>query len=479
MQSRCRNSFLQFTRTLSLEPEPAAHHRLLIAKLEAFARGEIPNLMVFMPPGAAKSTYCTVLFPAWYANYHKAQKKNILSISYADELAESFGRRVRNIIGSQEYYDMTGISLAKDSSAADKWETNTGSGYKAAGVGKGITGFRADLGIIDDPVKGAEEAASETVKRKTIEWYENDFVTRLKPGAQKLLVMTRWVEDDLAGYLLDEMATGGEQWEILRLPFIAEANDPLGRPIGERLWKEWFTDEMEKQARRNERKFSALYQQRPAPLEGLMFKREHLRYYRELPKNLKYYMTSDYAVSLGAGDYTVFIVFAVDEHDNIYIVDIWRQQADSETWTEAMCDLILRYKPLMFGEEKGVILKAVNGLIVKRMREKRAYVYRYTMPSVNSKEARAQAIHGRCSMGMVFLPEHADWLSDFIHELLTFPGGKFDDTVDAFGLIGRMLDKLAKASEPEEEKKVKMLNEATLDEMWQVREENKNVRKRI
>jgi len=470
---------LHFTKTLSIEPDPAAHHRLLIDRLQQLCDGKIKNLMVFMPPGSAKSTYATVLFPAYYINYHHATRKNVLSISYADELADSFGRRVRNIVAGQEYYDATGISLMKDATASDRWFTTTGSGYKAAGIGKGITGFRADLAIIDDPVKGAEEAQSEAIKKRNKEWYLNDFKTRLKPGAQKLLIMTRWVEDDLAGYLLDEMQKGGEQWEVLRLPMIAEANDPLGREIGEQLWKEWFTPEMIADAKRNERTWNALYQQRPSPLEGVFFKREHFRYYTRLPEHLKKYMVTDYAVSSAAGDYTVFIIFGIDEHDNIYIIDLYRAKVDSAVWVDVLCDWIIRYRPLMLGEEKGVILKSLDPFIRKRMQERQAYAFRQGFASLSNKESRASGIQARASMGMVFIPETAEWLADFIHELLTFPGGRNDDIVDCMGLIGRMLDVMSKAYVPEAEQPIRGINEATFDEMIAAHDGREKLRERI
>lgn len=462
-----------------IEPEPALHHRLLIDHLQRLVEGEFDNLMVFMPPGSAKSTYATVLFPAYYMNYHKNVKKNVLSISYGDELAEHFGRRVRNIVGGQDYYDITGVSLSKDSSASARWETNTGSRYYAAGAGAAITGFRADLGIIDDPLKGREEASSDAIKKKIKAWYISDFTTRLKPGAKKLLIMTRWDEDDLAGWLLDEEKKGGEKWKVLRLPFIAEANDPLGRNVGDLLWPEYFTPEMVARAKRDERTFNALYQQRPSPLEGAFFKRDHFRYYATLPKHLKYYMTTDYAVSSAGGDYTVFLIWALDENANIYIIDMYRDQVDSKFWVDVLCDWIKRYRPLMLGEEKGVILKALDPFIKKRMQECMAYAFRQPFASVSDKETRASGIQARASMGMVYLPEHAEWLADFIHELLTFPGGKNDDIVDCMGLIGRMLDIIAPATVPDKDQPVRGIHEATFDEMLAAHDERKQQRERI
>ncbi|MCC7017889.1 MAG: terminase, partial [Rhodospirillales bacterium] len=228
--------------------------------------------MVFMPPGSAKSTYASILFPAWYLG--RNPDKHVLASSHTTELAERFGRRVRNIIAEPDYGKVFQTRLAADSQAAGRWATQQGGEYYAAGVGSAILGFRADLGLIDDPVAGREAADSEREREKIWEWYKSDFYTRLKPGAAIVLIMQRWREDDLAGRLLDEAEKGGEQWEVLRLPMEAEEGDALGREPGEPLWPEWFTSDMREQARRDPRNWLALYQQRPRAESGGELRRE-------------------------------------------------------------------------------------------------------------------------------------------------------------------------------------------------------------
>ena len=245
--------------------QPARHHELLIDRLEAIERGDITRLMVLMPPGSAKSTYVSTLFPPWYLARHPDHA--VVAASHTSELSERFGRRVRNIIN--EHAATLGIALAPDIQAANQWETTQGGEYFAVGVLGAITGRRADLVVIDDPVKSRLEADSETIRERVWEWWKADLQTRLKPGAKIVLVMTRWHESDLGGMLLEEMATAGRQWEILKLPMEAEQNDPLGRAPGEPLWPEWFTDDMRADAKRDQRTWSALYQQRPAPDTGI------------------------------------------------------------------------------------------------------------------------------------------------------------------------------------------------------------------
>ena len=182
---------------------PARHHRHLISKLEAVERGEIRRLMVFMPPGSAKSTYASVVFPSWYLGRNPGN--SIIHGSHTTELAERWGRRIRNTVNDPAYQNIfPNVALAQDSQAAGRWALANGGEYYAAGCGSAIVGFRADLGIIDDPIAGREQADSEREREKIKEWYRSDFYTRLKPNGAIVLIMQRWHEDDLAGWLLTE-----------------------------------------------------------------------------------------------------------------------------------------------------------------------------------------------------------------------------------------------------------------------------------
>jgi hypothetical protein len=192
--------------------EPARHHRLLIDKLEAVTRGDIDRLAVFMPPGAAKSTYASILFAPWYFGVYPDHC--IIAASHTAELAEKWGDVSET--WSANTRSCLGAGLAPDSQAAGRWETDRGGEYFAAGVGGAIAGRRADLVVIDDPVRSREDADSELIRDKTWDWYKSDLYTRLKPGGRIVLIQTRWHEDDLAGRLLADMATGGDQWESYR-----------------------------------------------------------------------------------------------------------------------------------------------------------------------------------------------------------------------------------------------------------------------
>lgn len=439
--------------------EPAAHHRLLIEKLEQVSSGKIDRLAVFMPPGAAKSTYSSILYAPWYFSQHP--QHCVIAASHTAELAEKWGRRVRNLLAENAL--ILGVGLAPDSQAAGRWETDHGGEYFAAGVGGAVAGRRADLVVIDDPIRSREDADSETIRDKTWDWYKSDLYTRLKPGGRIVLIQTRWHEDDLAGRLLEDMKAGGDQWEVISLPALAEDNDPLGRAPGVPLWPEWEDlDNLERKRRAvGPRDWSALYQQRPAPEEGDYFKSDWLRPYEKAParETLRVYGGSDYAVTSDGGDYTVHAVVGLDPEGRMYLLDLWRKQAASDVWVEAFCDLVLRWKPIGWAEETGQIRSGVGPYIDRRQRERRAYVSREQFPTRGDKSVRAQSIRGRMALEGLYVPISASWYPNLRSELLSFPAGKHDDQVDALGLVGQLLDKMTAGSRPKEPEKPKTLND--------------------
>lgn len=420
---------------------------MLIEALEAVGRGDLDLLAVFMPPGSAKSTYGSVLFPA----HNMQRRENVLAASHTVELAERWGRRVRNLVA--EHGRALGVGLSPDSQAAGRWALDDGTEYYAAGVMTGIAGFRAKIGLIDDPVRSRQDADSELIRDRIWDWYINDFRTRLVPGARQILIQTRWHEDDLAGRALQH-----GDWYVLSLPALAEENDPLGRKPGEPLWGDdayGYGSQLEQLAKDTPpRTWSALYQQRPAPEEGDYFKADWLRTYDTLPPRaeMQVYGGSDYAVTADGGDYTVHVVIGLDADNRMYVLDLWRKQAASDVWVSAFCGLVKQWKPLGWAEEKGQINAGVGPFLEAEMRRLQAYVAREQFPTRGDKAVRAQSIRGRMAVEGLYLPRNAPWLADFRSELLHFDAGKHDDIVDALGLVGQLLDKMvagrrAKASE--------------------------------
>jgi len=416
-------------------------------------RGEIDRLAIFMPPGSAKSTYASALFPPWYLAQNPA--KSVIAASHTAELAERWGRRVRNLVS--EHAPRLGYAIAADNQSAGRWATSADGEYYAAGVGGSITGRRADLVVIDDPVRSREDAESETVREKVWDWYRADLITRLKPGASVCLVQTRWHEDDLAGRILEAEGDkkDGGQWEVIRLPALAELLDPLGRAPGDALWPEWEGVEQLERKRSiiGPRDWSALYQQRPTAEDGTYFKKEWFRTYKDTPERLTIYMSGDFAVTEGGGDFTELAVWGVDQFDNVYALDWWSGQASSDRWAAEFIRLIKRWKPVTFIGEAGPIRRAMEPLLGRMMRDERAYTVVEWLSSGNDKAANARPLQAFMANGRFHWPA-TEWAERVQDQMLRFPDGKYDDAVDACSLFGRHMDKVwgaipARAPEPD------------------------------
>lgn len=426
-----RKTLIPFTEYTFPGYETAEHQRVIAEHLDRVIAGDLDRLMILMPPRHGKSELASRRFPAFFVGQHPS--KSIIAASYSSDLASDFGREVRNIVASREYERLfPGTRLAQDSQAANRWHTDAGGAYVAAGVGTAITGRGAHVLLIDDPVKDRQEADSEATRESVWKWYSSTAYTRLAPDGAIVLIQTRWHEDDLAGRLLHKASRGGDQWTVLELPAMHE---------GKALWPEWYNVERLERIRTaiDPRDWSALFQQRPSPESGHYFKREWFRWYDEIPKHLRVYGASDYAVTDKGGDYTVHLVVGIDPEDNIHILDLWREQTESDVWIEAFLDLVVKWKPLYWAEERGQIIKSVGPFIEKRMRERKVYCARESFTSAVDKPTRGQAIRARASMGKVYLPQQAPWLSSLMTELMTFPVGVNDDQVDTLSLIGRML----------------------------------------
>jgi hypothetical protein len=243
----------------------------MIAELEAVTGGENGRLMLFLPPGSAKSTYGSVLFPAWY--FAQKPGRAVLGASHTATLAERFSKKVQGLV--RDHGPTLGYRLTTE--AADLWTTTNGGEYRAAGANVGIAGFRADLGVVDDLMRSREEAESLAARDKLWSWWLSDFLPRLKPEAAIVLINTRWHQDDLAGRLL---ATEGDRWRVLKVPAIAGENDPLGRAPGEPLWSDdgyGYGLELAQVRETYERAGAmrdwwSLYQQEPRPPAGTIFR---------------------------------------------------------------------------------------------------------------------------------------------------------------------------------------------------------------
>lgn len=455
---KARAGLIEFTKYTNPAYVAAPHHELIAAKLEAVERGEIKRLMIMMPPRHGKSELASRRFPAFFTGRNEG--KQIIAASYNSDLANDFGREVRNIVSSSEFRALFDTTLSQDSQAANRWHTDKGGMYVAAGVGTAITGRGADILLIDDPFKDREEADSELRRQRVWDWYTSTAYTRLMPGGAVVVINTRWHDDDLSGKLLEEQEKGGDQWDVLSLPAISLDNEPL--------WPEWYPLERLEQIRSvlPARDWNALYQQNPIPDDGDYFKADWFGEYEELPENLTTYGASDYAVTDGGGDFTEHGVIGVDANKNIYIKDWWKKQAASNVWIDSQCDLIVKHEPLCWFGETGPIRRSIEPFLMQRMQSREAYCRVEWLASISDKPTRARPIQAMASMGKVFLPKNAPWKADLLNQLLRFPAGKYDDGVDVLSLFGRGLEFIRGPKKRNADHKRSAVHEMNMEQSW-------------
>lgn len=417
----------------------ARHTKLIANKLKEVEEGKNKRLMIFLPPRHSKSMTVSETFPSYFIG--KNLNRRVILVSYGDSLARKFGRANRNKLEEygEEIFD---VRLSKDNSNVTNWGIE---GYRggmiSAGIGGGITGEGADLLIIDDPIKNRSEADSSVYREKVWDEWQNTLYTRLQPDGAVIIILTRWHEDDLAGRLLNAEYGEVEDWDIVRLPAIAEENDLLGREIGESLWPEYGFDRKWAEDTRiavGSRVWASLYQQRPAPAEGNIVKREWWQYYNELPENLDEVIQS-WDLSFKEtedGSYVVGQVWG-RKGANKYLIDQIRARMDFTKTLKAIRNLTRKYP---IARLKLIEEKANGAAIISTLRQEISGIV--PVNPKGSKEARASAVSPDIEAGNVYLPSPniAAWINDFIEEWAAFPHGGNDDQVDA---TSQALDRLS------------------------------------
>ncbi len=433
-------------------------HQLLSEALEAVERGEMPRIIITMPPRHGKTQLASHAFSAWYMG--RNPYNSIITASYNETLAEEAGNKVREYLLSPMFAQVfPDCHLRKGSKAVDRLQTVEGGTAFFTGVGGTIAGRGGDVLIIDDPIKNSEAADSPTLREKQWQWFTQDMMSRLMTDmGAVIIIMTRWHEDDIVGRLTDPRnpcysKEEAANWKILHLPALAEANDPLGRQKDEALWEERHSVKRLKAMRRlNPRGFNANYQGRPTPEDGVFFKREWLKGYRleDLPASLRMYAASDHAVGQKQeNDKTCLLMVGVDDKDHIWIMpDLFWERSGTEVMVERMIDMMELHKPLVWWGENDHIMKSVGPFLFKRMQERKVYCSVEPITAAKDKRTRAQAIKGRMSMGMVHFPIFAPWWGEAMDELLKFDRGRHDDFVDALAHVGRELGRMQRASKP-------------------------------
>lgn len=441
----------------------ALHHVVMCDAIQTCIETDYGRLILMMPPGSAKSTYASAIAPAW-AMARQPGFQTILA-SYGTELAKKHGRKARAIFKQPVVQDAFGTSLDRSSSAAEMWKITSGSEYMAGGILSGLTGNRADLLVGDDLIAGAQEADSPATRASTWEAWEMDAMSRLKPKASVVLLGTRWHPLDPIGMILPDDYDGrsgpvvckdGMTWVVLNIPAEAEhADDPLGRQPGEMLWKEWFDEQHWAPWRLKARAWASLFQQRPTIDGGGRFKEEWIQWYDEgeEPEWLNIYGFSDYAAPSESSEDPDFIehgIFGMSEDGHLWGRDWWSGQVTTDKGMDAACNLILKWSPRKWWNEKGPIWNAIANLHKDKLRVRcgAKRCAHDTLPSNVNKLARAETFFGMAEQGRIHLPR-TPWARRLVAQLVAFPVIAHDDAVDVCSLAGRALHKLYFAYVPQ------------------------------
>ncbi|MGH1373611.1 MAG: phage terminase large subunit [Cellvibrionaceae bacterium] len=458
-----RRRLLPFVKRFMPSYQAGWVHKDICAHLEKFsedvANKRSPRLMIFQPPRSGKSELASRNFPAWHLG--KYPEHEVIATSYSGSLALKFSRKVRSLLREPGYAELfPSTKLDPDTQSVEFWQTTAGGAYMAAGVSGPLTGNGMHIGIIDDPVKNREEAESQNTRQSIKEWYTSTFYTRLAPGAGILVILTRWHHDDLAGWLLEEEKNGGDKWDVIIYPAIAE-HDEKYRRKGEALHPERYDHEALSRIRRavGPRDWQALYQQQPTAAEGEYFRKDWFRYYgadeRPPLKELVTYSAWDLAIGQReANDYSVGVTIGVDRQERVWVLDLVRGRWDSLELCDIILDTWRSWKPQRVGIERGQISMAIGPLLEQRIKERKDWGFPYDPDGLKTgkadKQVRARPIQGRIRQGMVIFPRDADWLGSFENELLAFPSGVHDDQVDALAWCGQMMKMFSTVPEEKE-----------------------------
>ena len=424
------------------EQSPQRVHRLLIRELEAVARRETPRLMFALPPGSAKSTYASVLFPPWL--FASRPGVNFIGASNTDRMAQKFSRRVMTQIRA----NAATLGYALASEAAESWETTNGCTYRAAGVGAAIAGERADVVLIDDPVRTRQDAESATVRESQWDWFTSDLRSRLKPDAAIVLVSTRWHQDDLAGRLLERQPG---LWRVVSVPAVAGPNDPLGRAEGEWLWDDDpsypYGAELRKLRAEHEkagstRDWASLYQQTPRAAGGNLFKTAQIAVLDAVPADCgppvrAWDLAGSKQIGTSNPDWTVGVKLTRRASGQFVVLDVVRLRGDPAEVEAAIVNTAAqdgRHVRVGLPQDPGQAGRAQAMYLTSKL----AGFAVEASPETGAKETRALPVVAQCCVGNLAMVR-APWNAAVLDELASFPGGRHDDIPDALSRAFGML----------------------------------------
>lgn len=426
-----KKKFLPFVKRMWPGFIHGKHHEIMGEAFERVLSGQCKRLIINMPPRHTKSEFASYLLPAWFVGNNPGKK--VIQATHTAELAVNFGRKVRNLIDSEDYQKVfKGVGLQSDSKAAGRWNTNQGGDYFAVGVGGAIAGKGADLFIIDDPHTEQEAllaAGDPKIYDAAYDWFTSGPRQRLQPGAAIVVVMTRWGKRDLTGRLIQSSTErdGRSEWEVIELPAIMPSGNPL--------WPEFWPLEAVEQLRAElpPAKWNAQYQQQPTNEEGAILKREGWkRWTRDKPPDVEYVLIcADTAYTKNnRSDYSAFTVWGVFHNDDgepaIILLDAFKERLEFPALKAKTIALNREWEP-----DTLLIEAKASGLpLIQELRRAGVPVSEFTPTRASGdKIMRANSITDLFASGAVYAPERR-WADEVIEECASFPNGEHDDYVD-------------------------------------------------
>jgi predicted phage terminase large subunit-like protein len=433
-QKNGKANFLEFIKHVYPGYKVGAHHARLAKLFEEIAQGKRKRVIVNIAPRHGKSELISYLAPAWFLGNHPAKK--VIMASHTADLAVNFGRRVRNLVGSDQYKDIfPDISLQADSKSASRWGTNFNGEYFAIGVGGALAGRGADLFIIDDPHSEQDAKLGKSdVFLPAWEWFQSGPLQRLMPGGAIVVVMTRWSKLDLTGQIVNQMVKNDDvdQWEVVEFPAILE--DKMGNEVP--LWPEFWSIE-ELQARRaaiDVRYWNAQYMQNPVSEEGALIKREWWNIWEEEDPPVCEFiiMTLDAAQEANnRADYNALTTWGVFFNEdvnnyNIILLNAIKQRLEFPELKQLCIEEYREWEPDAFIVEK----KSNGAALYQEFRRMGIPVGEFTPGKGQDKISRVNAVSDLFAGGVVWAPDRR-WAHEVIEECNDFPAGANDDLVDS------------------------------------------------
>ena len=433
-QKNGKANFLEFIKHVYPGYKIGAHHARLAKLFEEIAQGKRKRVIVNIAPRHGKSELISYLAPAWFLGNHPAKK--VIMASHTADLAVNFGRRVRNLVGSDQYKDIfPDISLQADSKSASRWGTNFNGEYFAIGVGGALAGRGADLFIIDDPHSEQDAKLGKSdVFLPAWEWFQSGPLQRLMPGGAIVVVMTRWSKLDLTGQIVNQMVKNEDvdQWEVVEFPAILE--DKMGNEVP--LWPEFWSIE-ELQARRaaiDVRYWNAQYMQNPVSEEGALIKREWWNIWEEEDPPVCEFiiMTLDAAQEANnRADYNALTTWGVFFNEdvnnyNIILLNAIKQRLEFPELKQLCIEEYREWEPDAFIVEK----KSNGAALYQEFRRMGIPVGEFTPGKGQDKISRVNAVSDLFAGGVVWAPDRR-WAHEVIEECNDFPAGANDDLVDS------------------------------------------------